>query len=370
MKKSAIIFLFLPLLFACKKQKHTTETMPVPSIDVASPQVRDITLTKDYPGYLVTDKTVNLVARVNGFLQSINFQAGARVKEGQLLFVIEPTLYQDNVKQAEAALETARAQLDYARNSYERMKEAIKSDAVSQIQVQQAKSSVAQGEAAVHNAEAELNTARTNLSYCYVKAPFNGTITKTQFDVGSYISGSLQPVTLATIYKDDSMYAYFNVADNQWLGLLLTSKEGKTSSRLPQEITVRLGEEGLRSYPAKVDYLSPNVDLSTGTLTVRANLDNPQGILKSGLYVSITLPYGEAKNAVLIPDASIGTDQLGKFVYLVNDSNVVRYQHIITGQLVNDTLRQIIKGLTPQDRYVSKALLKVREGMKVNPVNP
>lgn len=370
MKKLAVIFLLLPLLMGCKKQKHTTASMPAPEIDVARPQVRDITLTKDYPGYLATDKTVNLVARVNGVLQSINFQAGSRVRQGQLLFVIEPTLYEDNVKQAEAALETARAQLDYARNNYERMQEAIKSDAVSQIQVQQAKSSVAQGEAAVHNAEAELNTARTNLSYCYVKAPFNGTITKTQFDVGSYISGSLQPVTLATIYKDDSMYAYFNVSDNQWLGLLLASGKGKVSSQLPQEITVRLGEDGNRAYPAKLDYLSPNVDLSTGTLSVRANLDNPEGLLKSGLYVSITLPYGEAKNAVLVPDASIGTDQLGKFVYIVNDSNIVRYQHILTGQLVDDTLRQVTSGLDPQDRYVTKALLKVREGMKVKPVNP
>ena len=117
-----------------------------------------------------------------------------------------------------------------------------------------------------------------------------------------------------------------------------------------------------------MDYLSPNVDLNTGTLTIRASLDNPKGILKSGLYVSITLPYGKQKNAVLIPDASIGTDQLGKYVYIVNDSNIVHYRPIETGQLIGDSLRQIIQGVSPQERYVTKALMKVRDGMPVKPV--
>ena len=110
------------------------------------------------------------------------------------------------------------------------------------------------------------------------------------------------------------------------------------------------------------------VDLNTGTLTVRANFDNPQGILKSGLYVSITLPYGEADNAMLVKEASIGTDQLGKYLYLVNDSNIVRYRHIEIGQLIGDTLRQVTGGLSPQDRYVTKALMKVRDGMKLKPM--
>ena len=247
------------------------------------------------------------------------------------------------------------------------MKEAVKSDAVSRIQVQQAESAVAQSQAALSNAQAELNTARTNLSYCYVRSPFDGTIDKTQYDPGNYISGALQPVTLATVYKDDRMYAYFNVSDNQWLGMLFREAE-TDNSKLPDEITVRLGKSGSQTYRAKMDYLSPSVDMSTGTLTVRANMDNPKGILKNGLYVSVTLPYGEQKNAVLVPDASIGTDQLGKFVYLVNDSNIVKYRHIVAGQLVDGTLRQILSGVKPGDRYVTKALMKVRDGMEVKPV--
>ena len=296
-------------------------------------------------------------------LQTIAYAPGSRVRQGQVLFQIEPTVYQDNVRQAEAALNTARANLEYAQSNYARMQEAAKTDAVSQIQVLQSKSDVATSLAAVSNAEAALNTARTNLSYCTVRAPFNGTISRNLADAGSYINGSVQPVTLATVYKDDHLYSYFNVADNQWLAMLLQQGDS-----IPKQVNVSLGKDGILNYPAQLDYLSPNVDLNTGTLNIRARLDNPKGILKSGLYVSITLPYGKQKNAILIPDASIGTDQLGKYVYVVNDSDIVHYRHIETGQLIGDSLRQIKQGLSPQERYVTKALMKVRNGMRINPV--
>jgi len=368
MKKLMYIFLVLSVLTGCKEKKDAgaMKGMPTLAISVAKPIVKDITLTKDYPGYLTTEKTVNLVARVNGTLQSVSYAPGGRVKKGQLLFVIEPTLYNDKVAQAEVELKTAQAQLEYARNNYSRMKEAVKSDAVSQIQVLQSESSVTEGVAAVSNAEAALSTARTNLGYCYVRAPFDGTISKSTVDIGSYVGGSLQPVTLATIYKDDQMYAYFNVADNQWLEMSMNNQQ--PTKDLPKKIMVQLGKEGTESYPATLDYLSPNVDLNTGTLMVRANFDNPQGVLKSGLYVSITLPYGEADHAILVKEASIGTDQLGKFLYAVNDSDIVHYRHIEIGQLINDTLRQVLGGLSPQERYVTEALMKVRDGMKIKPI--
>ena len=368
MKKLMYIFLVFSVLTGCKEKKDAgaMKGMPTLAISVAKPIVKDITLTKDYPGYLTTEKTVNLVARVNGTLQSVSYAPGGRVKKGQLLFVIEPTLYNDKVAQAEAELKTAQAQLEYARNNYSRMKEAVKSDAVSQIQVLQSESSVTEGVAAVSNAEAALSTARTNLGYCYVRAPFDETISKSTVDIGSYVGGSLQPVTLATIYKDDQMYAYFNVADNQWLEMSMNNQQ--PTKDLPKKIMVQLGKEGTESYPATLDYLSPNVDLNTGTLMVRANFDNPQGVLKSGLYVSITLPYGEADHAILVKEASIGTDQLGKFLYAVNDSDIVHYRHIEIGQLINDTLRQVLGGLSPQERYVTEALMKVRDGMKIKPI--
>ena len=306
MKKLMYIFLALPILTGCKEKKSAGAMggMPTPEISVTKPIVEDITLTKDYPGYLTTEKTVNLVARVNGTLQSTSYVPGGRVKQGQLLFVIEPTLYKDKVEQAEAELKTAQAQLEYARNNYSRMKEAVKSDAVSQIQVLQAESSVAEGVAAVSNAEAALSTARTNLGYCYVRAPFDGTISKATVDVGSYVGGSLQPVTLATIYKDNQMYAYFNVADNQWLTMAMDNQQ--LPANLPQKIMVQLGKEGTETYPAALDYLSPNVDLNTGTLTVRANFDNPKGILKSDSGLISLFQKRGIRPQILFQSANVG----------------------------------------------------------------
>lgn len=365
MKRILYILAVLLLLAGCNEKKKASQMMPTPEISVAQPMVKDITLTRNYPGYLTTEQTVDLVARVNGTLQAAPYAVGSRVQKGQVLFVIEPTIYKNSVLQAEANLATAQAQLEYNRNNYTRMKEALKSDAVSRIRVLQTESAVAEGVAAVSNAEAAVNTARTNLSYCYVHAPFNGTVSDKIMDVGNYIGGSVQAVKLATIYKDDRMNAYFNVSDNQWLSMQMNVAGKK---ELPKTVTVRLGKEGIQTYPAMLDYLSPNVNLTTGTFTVRANLDNPKGVLKSGLYVSITLPYGQQAQAILIPNAAIGTDQLGKYVYTVDDSNKVCYRHITVGQLVSDTLRQVTSGLTPQERYVTKALIKVRNGMQIKPV--
>lgn len=364
----SIVILSVALLPACKK-KSRPEQMPAPSISVAFPEIKNITLTKDYPGYLSSNLSVNLVGRVNGYLQISHLVPGSKVNKGDLIFVIEPTLYQENVVQAQAALKTAKAQLAYSRSNYERMKEAAKTGAVSQIQVLQAESTVAEMEASVRNAEAELSIARTNLSYCYIRAPFDGKITRATYDIGSYINGSVQPVTLATLYKDDIMYANFNIEDNQFMKMMWIASQGDPNVQMPKDVLVRVGQEGVQTYPGTLDYLAPNVDLSTGTLNVRANLDNKDGRLKSGLYVTITLPYSEQKDAILVRDASIGTDQLGKYLYIVNDSNIVRYRHIEPGQLVSDTLRQVISGIKPDERYVTTALLKVRDGMSIKPIN-
>jgi RND family efflux transporter MFP subunit len=370
MKKIAICltaFVVVGLL-SCKDKEKSSDQSAKPDIDVAAPIVKNITLTKEYPGYISSDKTVKLVARVSGMLQKSYLQAGKKVKKGDLIFVIEPTQYQDAVSQAEASLKTANAQLVYAKSNYERMKEAVKSGAVSKIQVIQAEATANEMEASVKNAEAALNTAKTNLGYCYVRAPFDGRITLQNVDVGNYVNGTAEPVTLATLYKDDIVYVNFNIEDNQYMLMKLQSEKDKDKSDQPKTIDIQVGETNPLTYTANLSYLSPNVNLSTGTLTLQATLPNEDGELKSGLYVSITLPYAEVKDAILVNDASIGTDQAGKYLYVVNDSNTVEYRHIETGQVVDDTLRQVISGLSPDELYVTKALLKVRQGMRINPI--
>lgn len=366
--KKGIIIVITGILFAgCGKKAASTGAEALP-VEVAKPVVENVTLTRDYPGYLTAETTIDVVGRVNGTLLSKGYVSGERVRKGQTLFVIEPTLYQDALKQAEASLKTAQANLEYARSNYERMKEAVKSDAVSRIQFLQAESNVATCEAAVSNAEAALQTARTNLSYCYVKSPVDGVADLAEYSDGAYISGEGSPVKLTTVYKDDRMYSYFDISDNQYLTYELL-RDAKT--KIPGDahaVTLRLGTDGAKTWQGKLNYLSPSVSLTTGTMRLRAELENPDGVLKPGLYVSVNLPYATAEKAVLVDNASIGTDQLGKFLYVVNDSNIVNTRHVEVGQLVDGGRRIITSGLSPDDRYVTKALLKVRQGMKIQPV--
>lgn len=374
--KRAHLFRYLPLFLlgagvlftACKKkQSNTAANLKMP-VEVAYPEVRDIILTVDYPGYLQAINTVNLVARVSGRLEQIQYVPGSRVRKGQLLFVIEPTTYLDNVHQAEAALKEGKATLEYAKATFERTKEAFKANAVSEIQVIQTQSNYEQAVAAVANYEAQLQTAQTNLSYCYVKAPFDGRVSKNQYDIGNYLNGAQAP-TLATIYQDNEMYVNFNVSDNQYLSMAAQKDHPAQMGQLSELTIIPDAEENLPNFKAKLDYFAPNIVLSTGTINMRGIINNSEGFLRDGLYVKVVLPYSEQKNAVLVPDASIGTDQLGRYMYVVNDSSKVVTRRIEPGQLVDDTLRQIKSGLEANDRFVTNALLKVRPGMTVDPID-
>lgn len=349
---------------ACQKSEEKQGAMGSLPVEVAEPAIRDITLTREYPGYLDADATISIVGRVNGTITKRNFTEGGRVKKGDLLFVIEPTLYENAVTQAEAALKTAEAELEYAKSNYSRMQAAITSNAVSQIELLQAKSRVESGTAAVSNARAALKSAQTKLGYCYVKAPADGAVGLRNYPVGAYVSGEMSPVELCKLYKDDVMYAYFNITDGQWL----QKSDGGKNSIEDSNITFTMGNGELFSREATIDYLAPDVNLGTGTLQVRAILDNSNGVLKPGSYISVRLPYEEIKDALLVRDASIGTDQTGKFIYVVNGENRVEYRRIVTGSLVDDTLRLVTDGLAPGEIYVTQALLKVRGGMQVTPM--
>lgn len=355
---AAVIF-----LTACTQKTSNTPTAALP-IAVESPLIRNVTLTREYPGYLSAEATVSIVGRVNGTLISKNYTPGQRVRNGDILFVIDPITYENAVTQAEAELSSAEANLDYAINNYERMKEAVKSDAVSRIEVIKAETAVATYKAQVNNARAALSTAKKNLGYCYIRAPHDGLMSLSELSVGSYIAGAASPVELGKLYKDDYMYAYFDVTDNQWL----RQQQRKEEVGKEEQITFTLGEDRYFTRNARMDYLSPDVRTSTGTLRVRATLPNSDHFLRPGSYISVILPYETVSDATLVLDAAIGTDQTGNFLYVVNDSNIVEYRHIETGNIVDDTLRIIRSGVSPKERYVSKALMKVRNGMRITPI--
>lgn len=363
-----IIVLSTILLFSCKGKSNKNNNSPIPKVSVSKPYVMPIALHKDYPGYLLSNNIVDVVGRVGGYVTLQNFSSGQHINAGDLLYIIEPTVYENEVSKAEANLKSAQASLDYYKNNYQRMLEASKSDAISQIDLIQAETNVQTAEANVKTAEANLKTAQNTLSYCYVKAPISGVLTTSGAGEGEYVSGSDgNPFKLTTIYNNDPIYAYFNIEDNQYLMIRMQSQNWESS--LPKKVFVNMQEGNYPPIEATPNYISPFVNLKTGTLTLRALFENSKYDLKSGMYCTVSLPYGEEENAILIPDASTGTDQLGRYVYVIDDNNIVSYRHIEVGEIINDSLIHVKSGLNPNERFVTKALLKVRAGMKVEPIN-
>lgn len=370
MKTTAVypIFMAAALLGAvsCHSKKENASEGEMP-VSVAVPKIDSVVLHKQYPGFLISDRDAGVVARVNGLITAKHYNNGDFVQSGAPLFSIESTTYEAALHEAESRLETALANNEYCKKQYEAMTKALESDAVSKMDVVQARSNLDQSEAAIKSARAAVTDARTNLGYCTVRAPLSGRASAASVVVGDYVAGGMSPVKLLTIYDDRIVEAVFTVEDTHYLEMTETRK-GKEVDY--DHVRVNFGDSVVRPYYGKLSYEAPAVQKSTGTIELRVEINNPDGELKNGMYCTVDLPYAVDPHAMLIKDAAIGTDQLGKYVYVVNDSDKVVYTPITVGDVYRDSMRIVNSGLSPDSRYVTRALLKVRDGMKVKPQMP
>lgn len=348
-----------------KKQEKAPE--PTPEISVATVTTDSVTTFREYPGYLTADKYVDIVSRVNGYVVSKHFENGGYVRQGDVLYVIEPGNYADAVRQAQAQLATAQSNYDYNTRNYTAMKKALESNAVSQMEVAQAKSNMENSLASVQNARAALQSAQTTLGYCTIRAPFSGHISDGPYREGSYVAGEGSPVTLSQLYDDTSVNINFAIDDAELLRIL-TDTQGARKLDLAH-LPVTFADTIAGTYTADLSYMAPNVTTGTGSLKAYAKIMNPKGILRAGMYGVAKLPTGTLPHAMIVQDAAISSDQQGKFMYIVNDQNVVVYTPVKVGDLVDGTHRVILSGVRPGQKYVNKALLKVRDGMKVKPIS-
>lgn len=357
-----LLVAMLPLA-SCHK-KTTDQSTEIQSVDVALPLTDSIVVTETYPGELTPDKALEVVARVDGYIVGKYFNDGDYVKEGQTLFSIEPTMYANAVAEAEATLATAQSTAEYSRRQYEAMKKAYQSQAVSQMDVIKAESAMNEAEASIKSAQAQLKTARTNLGYCTVKALVSGHVAAPNVIIGQYVAGAGSPVVLTTIYDDSTVSANFSVEEMKYQQILNNKVDAPIDF---SDILVTFNDTLPHVYHGHLDYVAPDVNTSTGTIRLKVKMDNPYGELKAGMYSLVHLPTEVLPQAILIKDASISTDQAGKYVYVVNDSNKVVSRQIEVGSLYNDSMRVVLSGLQPTDRYVTRALLKVKPGMEVKP---
>ena len=353
------------MLGGCHKSDKKTEPQPQ-EVDVAEVAVDTVTIHTEYPGYLIANNEVELVARVDGYLTGKLYDSGDFVRKGTVLFTIESGNYAEAVKRAQAELADAEASYAYASNNYAAMQRALKSDAVSQMEVLQSKSNMETAQATISSARAALKQAQTTLGYCTVRAPFDGHVSSANYDVGAYLAGAASPVSLGKIYDDSEVVAVFAIDDRQFA----TVKANAANPMLKEDLTkIPIDFDGAlpHKYTANLTYMSPAIDRSTGTMTLQAHIDNQYNDLRPGMFCKIKMPLRVVPDAMLVKDASIGNDQSGSYVYVVDKSGKVTSRAIKTGEVVADTMRVVTSGLKPGDRYVTKALLKVRDGMTVRP---
>lgn len=355
-------------LSSCNEKATQSADSQLPPIDVAYVQVDSVTLYKSYPGTLKAIRVVDLVARVNGYLRSQNYNGGDIVKQGQVLFTIDNPQYADAVAQARASLESAKSARDYAQSHYLAVEKAYQKDAASKMEAIQAKSNYEQCVANVKNAEATLQTALSNLGYCTIRAPFTGHASTSEPSVGAYLNGEASPTTLATIYEDNKLFAEFNIEDASYLRMLSNCDSISSNPVNYDSIPIAFNEPLPHNYKGKLTYIAPDVNTGTGTILLRAEIENPYNELRDGMYATISMPVKVDPKACLVKDASIATDQLGKYIYTVTDSGIVKYTPIKVGSIVRDSMRVVTEGVGPDTRYVTKALLKVRNDMHVKPI--
>ena len=356
------------LLLAACGQENRYVAPPPPRVTVAVPSQQPVTRYLEATGNTAAVNSADLVARVSGFIHEINYQDGALVKKGTLLFTIEPEPYQVKLDQAKAAEEGARSALKQAQAAFERQAELVGRQAATQANYDQALATRDSSQSSLTQAEINTRLAALNLEYAHVTAPFDGIVTARQVSVGQFVGSGASPTLLATIIQHDPIYVNFNVSEQDVLHIRADmARRGLTPDDL-RKVPVEVGLQSETGYPHRgtLDYASPSVNPSTGTLAVRAVLQNPSRILLPGYFMRVRVPLGEAQNALLVPDSAIGSDQGGRYILVVDQDGVVAQRKVVIGPRV-DERRVIDNGLNPQDRVVVAGVLRAVPGQKVDP---
>jgi RND family efflux transporter MFP subunit len=361
----ALATLSLFLLTGC--EQNTFVPPPPPKVEVAVPVQKSITRYLDATGNTAAIKNVDLVARVQGFLQSINYQDGSFVKQGTTLFTIEPETYKLKLEQAQAAETGAQASLKQAEADFKRQSDLVQRQAVSQATLDTSTSTRDNAQANLQQAQVNTKIAAVNYGYTNVTAPFDGIVSAHLVSVGELV-GVASPTQLATIVALDPIYVNFNVNEQDVLRIREDARRRGMTVNEIRQLPIEIGLQTETGYPhkGKLDYVSPSINQSTGTLAVRGILPNPDRVLLPGFFVRIRVPYDEQKDTLLVPDAALGSDQAGRYVLVANADNVVEQRKVQTGPLEGD-LRVIESGLKGDDRIVVAGLLRAIPGQKVDP---
>jgi len=341
----------LALLAGCKERNHY-EPPPPPKVAVSVPLAQKITRYLETTGSVQAINSVDLMARVQGFLQEIDYKDGAFVKKGDTLFVIEPLPYQAKLQQAQAAEQGAQAQLTQSSTEYNRQAQLGQKNFSSQSTLDQARAST--------------QSAAINYTYTRIMAPFDGVVTAHEVAVGELVG--TQPTKLASIVQLEPIWVGFSVSEQDVLRVRESLAKRGQSVQALGHIPVQVGLQSETGYPHEgtLDYINPGIDPATGTLAVRAQFANTDRGLIPGFFVRVRVPTETDVAALLVPDTALGSDQTGRTLLVANADNVVELRHVEAGPLQGQ-LRVIESGLKPDDRVIVAGQQRAIPGDKVDP---
>lgn len=366
-----LICLMLLIPAACERKKAEKPASQPPTVSVSLPLREDVTDYLEYSGNTQAVNTIQLRARVEGFLDGVYFRDGDIVKKDQLLFLIQQNTYFAQLQQAEGNILTQKALLEHAKIEYERYSKLLQQRAAADTDVENWRYQRDSAQAALISAEAQRDLARLNLAYTWVVAPFTARIDRRLVDPGNLVGNTGGTTILAEITQIDPLYVYFAASETDVTpvmrtpGSLPAELRGKQqSARVP--VFVRLSKEEGFPHEGFLDFSSATVNATTGTLLLRGAIPNPDGRILPGQFVRVRIPVAEERSALLLPIQAISFDQLGSYVLIVNQNNTVERRDVKTG-FQKGTMRVIRDGLKGDEPVIVKGMLRTGPGKQVTP---
>ena len=342
---------------------------PPPQVTVTKPERRDVQRFAEFTGNTRAIEYAEIRARVSGTLEEMRFVPATFVGENDVLFIIEPDVYQASFDEARAFVAATRSELARAESDLERIQQAIQTNAVSRQDLDRAQATRDQADAAVLGAQARLDQATIDLGYTRVRTPIPGRVSRNFVDLGNLV-GAGEATLLTTVTRIDPIFVYFDVPERAVLRLTAAQRDTTlTEEQLARvgQVLVATAEDVGFPHQGKVDFIDNTVNPATGTIEARALVANAENILFPGLFVRLRVLGAIGRDAILVHERAIGTDLGGKYVLLVGDDNVVEQRYVVRGPVQDDGTVVIEEGLDGSESYIVNGMLRARPGFPVTP---
>ena len=359
------------LVVGCGQPQQQGGAPPPPPVTVSTPIKRTVFDFDEYVGRFVAVNSVEVRARVSGYLDGLHFKDGQMVKEGDLLFTIDKRPFQNAVAQARANLTQAKSNLAYTESDLKRGQSLVRDKTITEQTFEQRSQAFRNAQASVSANEAAVRQAELDLEFTELRAPINGRIGDRRVSPGNLVTGGNGGSTtlLATIVSTNPIHFEFTFDEASYLRYERLAKTGRdvASRGAGVQVALKLIDENDFDHKGRMDFVDNVIDRSTGTIRARALFENPNGVFTPGMFARVRVPASPPYEALLLPDAAIGTQQARKYVLVVNKDNSVGQKIVKLGQTTSDGMRVIKEGLGPDDRVIVDGLMRARPGQKVTP---